>query len=95
MYALETANAYPSRETDSGPTVTYTNNPGDVARRNTHDNFNLQYKDFYDERTVNHALNKRLYDILGHYALDVHNEATEIGNPTFLQVYKLATDEWG
>ena len=56
--------------------------------------FNLASKVFHDERTVDHALIERLYEILGQYVKDVRNEAKGIRNITFIQVYKLATDKW-
>ena len=40
-------------------------------------------------------LNERLCEMLEQYAKDVYNEAKGIDTPTFLQVYKLATDKWG
>ena len=42
---------------------------------------------------MDHALNERLYEMLGQYADDVQDEAKGIGSPTFLQVYDLATAE--
>ena len=44
---------------------------------------------------MDHALNERLYEMLGQFSDDVRDEAKGIGNPTFLQVYDLATAEWG
>ena len=69
------ANPYPPCKYDPGPTVAYGNNVGDVAQRNADNKFNLAYKDFYDERRVDHVLNERLYDMLGQYAKDERNEA--------------------
>ena len=86
LYALETPAAYTARAADPASTVTYTNNVGDIARRNIDNKFNLSSKEFHDKRTVNHALNERLYVMLGQYAKDVRNKAKGIGNPTFLQV---------
>ena len=44
---------------------------------------------------MEHALNERLYEMLGQFSDDVRDEAKGIGSPTFLQVYDLATAEWG
>ena len=95
LYALETANAYLSRAADPGATVTFANNAGDVARRRVENPFNVEKRDYEDERTMDHALNERLYEMLAQFSDDVRDEAKGIGNPTFLQVYDLATAKWG
>ena len=95
LYALETADAYPPRAADLGATVTYANNAGDVSRRRVENTFNVGKRDYEDKSTMYHALNKRLYEMLGKFSDDVQDEAKGICNPTFLQVYDLATAEWG
>ena len=66
LYALKTAGAYPDCQENPGETVTYANSAGDVACRNSDSRFNLCHKDFHYKRTVDHALNKRLYKMLGY-----------------------------
>ena len=95
LYALETADAYPLRAADPGATATYANNAGDVSRRRVDNTFSVEKRDYDDERTMDHALSERLYEMLGTFSDDVRDEAKGIGNPTFLQVYDLATAEWG
>ena len=83
------------RAVDPGATVTYANNAGDVARRRVENTFNVEKRDYDDKRTIDHAFNERLCEMLGQFSDDVRGEAKGIGNPTFLQVYDLATAEWG
>ena len=84
LYALATADAYPSRAANPGATVTYANNAGDVARWRVENTFNVEKRDYDDERTVDHALTERLYEMLGQFSDDVRDEAKGIGNLTFL-----------
>lgn len=95
LYALETATPYPERTPDPGPTVRYGPNSQDIARRNAENVFNVAYKDHHDENTMDRALIDRFYEMLGDYAEDVRDDAATIANPTFLQIYKLAADDWG
>ena len=71
LYALETANAYPPRAADPRATVTYANNAGDVSRRRVENTFNVEKRDYDDERTMDHTLNERLYEMLGQFLDDV------------------------
>ena len=95
LYALETATPYPEREPDPGSRVRYPPNAQDIARRNAENSFNVKYKDHHDENTMDRALIDRFYDMLGEYAEDVRDEAALIVKPTFLQIYELATKDWG
>ena len=95
LYTLETADAHPARASDPGATMTYANNVGDVSRRRAENTFIVEKRDYDNKRTMYHALNERLYEIFGQFLDDVRDAAKGIGNPTFLQVYDLATAEWG
>ena len=44
---------------------------------------------------MDHALINRLYNMLGPYAMDIKDDARDLGNPTFLQAKILAMAEWG
>ena len=71
VYALETADTYPPRAADPGATLTYANNAGDVSRRRVENTFNIEKREYDDKHTMNHALNERLYEILGQFLDDV------------------------
>ena len=84
VWALESADAYPVRMTDPGANVTHGVNDNVVTRANAEGIFGVKYRDFEDERTMDHALVNRLYEILGPFAIDLKDESRALGTPTFL-----------
>ena len=90
LYALEKAEVYPTRQVNTGATVTYANVAGDVARAKADNQFSVNYKKYQDERSMDYALRDRLYKMLGPYHRDVRKEARGLGTLTFLQVAALS-----
>ena len=43
--------------------------------------FNVQYRDYGDEQTMDHALVNILYELLDPFAMDLKDEARGIGTP--------------
>ena len=75
--------------------MTYPNGATTLQRATRDAAFSVQYRDYGDEQTMDHALVNRLYELLGPFAMDLKDEARGIGTPTFLQIKALAADEWG
>ena len=66
--------------------MTYANVAGDIARANADNQFSVNYKLYHDEQIIDHALQDRLYKMVGPYHRDVHKEARGLGTLMFLQV---------
>ena len=66
----------------------------DIARCNTDNTFAVAYKLFQNKNTVDLALIERFYSMLNDRAEDLRDEMLGIENPTFLQVYDAAIDQW-
>ena len=64
--------------------MTYAANSTAIIRANAVNLFGVQYKDYHDERTMDHALVNSLYELLGPVANNLKDEVRSIGTPTFL-----------
>ena len=79
MWALESVDAYPVRQIDPGPSVTYPNGATTLQRATRDAVFSVEYRDYGDEKTMDHVLVNRLYELLGPLAMDLKDEARGIG----------------
>ena len=94
IWALESVDAHPVRQTNPSANVTHIATNNTVERINAESPFGMKYMDSGDERTMDHALVNRLYEIVGPFANDLKDEARSIRTPTFLQIKALAAIEW-
>ena len=95
MWALESVETYPVRQTNPGANVTHANGDATVARLNAESEFVVKFRDHGDEQTMDHALINSLYEILGPFTINLKDEARTLGTPTFLQIKALAALKWG
>ena len=81
MWALESADTYPVRQVDPCPSVTYPNGATTLQRATRDAAFSVEYRDYEDEKTLDHALVNRLYELVGSFAMDLMDEARRIRAP--------------
>ena len=86
MWALEYVDAYSARVADPGASVTHANGTNTLQRANAESAFCVQYRDYGDEQTMDHALINRQYEMLGPFAIDLKDEARALGTPSFIQI---------
>ena len=95
MWTLETQGQYPGRTQYPGAAMRYPPGINDLECANGTAALKVMFEDHQDEQTMYHALINRLYAMLRPYAMDIKDDARDLGNPTFLQVKVLAMAEWG
>ena len=66
--------------------MTYPNGATTLQRATRDAAFSVEYRDYGDEKTMDHALVNRLYALLGPFAMDLKDKAKGLGTPTFLQI---------
>ena len=63
MYAVETLEAYPVRQTNPGASLTYNPTTTTLQRANTDNLFGVEYRNFHVKMPMDHALGDRLYEL--------------------------------
>ena len=84
MWAFKMADAYPARQVNLGPSVTYPKGASALQRAHGDAAFSVQFRHYQDEMTMDHTLKDWQYELLGPFTIDLKEESIALGTPTFL-----------
>ena len=84
MWALETHDKHPVRTQYPCAAMVYPPGTNGLDRANGHAGWEVMFEDHKDKQTMDYTLINRLYDMLWPYAMDIKDDARDLGNPTFL-----------